>query len=274
VQYNCETVKDMLSLYIDNMLCDDEATAVRAHLKACSECKKEYEFLNGIVSAANTMPALSVSADLHAKIMQAATKQPVKKPARRSLWRIASGFAAAAAVVAISVISFGSLPGHPDLTPQPDPVIQSPVTPAQKPAEPPTTEPDEPVSRPAVVAAPQNAPEETQTPAIASQGEPVTPVIEAEPIPAEGTIEDGGTESYSGGAGRTIESVTCYYIGEGSYEEAVLILDAYEFDGIAYLIPAAEKDAVYEKLQALPDFVRYTEEGTSEETVRIALACE
>ena len=107
MQYNCESVKEMLSLYIDNMLCEDESEAVKTHLAECDECKGEYDFLKGMTCVAREMPVLSVSTDLHAKIMQAATsQQAVKKSARRILWRMASGFAAAAAVVAISVISF------------------------------------------------------------------------------------------------------------------------------------------------------------------------
>lgn len=280
MQCTCEKVKEMLSLYIDNELCDSEKNAIKTHLETCDECKGEYEFLHSIVSAANTMPMLSVSADLHAKIMQEATNQPVKKPARRSIWRITSAFAAAAAVVAISVISFGSLPGHPELTETPETVIQTPAQVEQTPTTPakaPTTEQTEPASKP-TSPTPQKPLSEPQTPAIASQEEPVVPAALEEPAMAlsDGaeTFEGDGTETQPAAYGRTVEPVTCYYIGEESYEAAVLILDGYEFDGIAYLIPSVEKDVVYEKLQALPGFVRYTEEGASEETIRIALACE
>ncbi len=270
MQYTCEKVKEMLSLYIDEELCDDEKEAVKVHLEACGACKSEYEFLHGIISAANAMPAISADADFHARIMQAATNLPAAKPARRSLWRMASGFVAAAAVIAISVISLNSLPGHPDLTKAPETEIQTPATQAPTPAghteAPNVATPSETVT-PQTVTTQPSAPAELPSPAVAAQEEPVAPAIEE--VPAAISVEDQPAI-----LGRTAEAVTCYYIGEASYEDAVLILDVYEFDGIAYLIPLAEKDAVYEKLQALPDFVRYTEEGDNEETVRIALACE
>jgi len=44
-QINCTTVKEILSLYIDNRLDDSQGEAVTRHLAVCEDCKREYEEL-------------------------------------------------------------------------------------------------------------------------------------------------------------------------------------------------------------------------------------
>ncbi len=132
----CETIKEQLSSYIDSVLDESEMKFLEAHLASCEECRQELMFLKAVSQTAKTLPKLSVSQELHDSIMAGvmAASEDMKKPKakRFSLWKVASGFAAAAAVIAVSVISFGSLPGHPELTPEiltepKQQVVQSPA---------------------------------------------------------------------------------------------------------------------------------------------------
>ena len=42
-KFSCNTVKDMLPLYVDNIVSDDTIAIVEEHLAACEACRKEYE---------------------------------------------------------------------------------------------------------------------------------------------------------------------------------------------------------------------------------------
>ena len=278
MKHTCENVKELLSLYIDELLCDDERDAVFAHLETCADCRSEYEFLSGIVKTAKTMPTLSVSEELHANIMQTIAGQTKAKPVKRSLWRMASGFVAAAAVIAISLISLDSLPGHPDLTTEPTPKVTATAAPVTE-----TAEPAEKTDTTPVITLPPSRPQEAVSPTPAALQEPVVPAAEDIPAaPASMAVEEPvytGDEnpqpearSFSGS--RAEETVSCYYIGEESYEEAVLILDANEFDGLAYLVPVGEKEAVCGKLESLSGYVRHTGEQSDADFLRITLVCE
>lgn len=292
MQKNCTNAKSLLSAYIDGQLSEEEKMFVCEHLNLCDDCRQEYEFLSGIVTSAQTMPTLSVSGDLHTHIMQsvtqAAREQAVPKTTRRSLWQMASGFAVAAAVIAISVVSFGSLPGHPDLTAEPTPKAETKIIVEAPPnvSKPNVEQKNEvPISRQTLpessVREVKPAPSEPAESAVPAAETPIEPVETAtlvepvalaeEPLESRESIHDSSATSSSA---KSVDGITCYYIADASYEDAVLILDAYEFDGIAYLIPQSEKDVVYTQLQSLSGYVGHTEEGEQTDYIRIALASE
>lgn len=116
VDKTCEMIQEQLLSYIDGELRDEDAAVIDKHLTGCDVCRKEYEFLCGILKTANELPVLKVDASLHARILQGAEQAAkTQKPLGRTLWRTVSGFAAAAAVIALSVVTLNSLPGHPEL---------------------------------------------------------------------------------------------------------------------------------------------------------------
>ena len=118
----CSDVRLLLSLYIDDMLPDEEMTMVREHLESCDSCRDEYALLKGIMEQTKGLPELEVSADfaalLHDKIMAEAERKKAtaeQKEAEPQVvlvrkHRIYPAFLATAAAIAISVFALSNLP--------------------------------------------------------------------------------------------------------------------------------------------------------------------
>ena len=48
-KFSCDTVRDMLPLYVDHIVSDDTRTIVEEHLASCEACRKEYENMKNTV---------------------------------------------------------------------------------------------------------------------------------------------------------------------------------------------------------------------------------
>ena len=48
-KFSCDTVRDMLPLYVDNIVSDDTRAIVEEHLASCDACRKEYEAMKNTV---------------------------------------------------------------------------------------------------------------------------------------------------------------------------------------------------------------------------------
>lgn len=60
---SCNIIKDMLPLYVDEVVSSDTRNLVNEHLKDCSACQKKYEAMKGNVSIPadfNTKPLKSI----------------------------------------------------------------------------------------------------------------------------------------------------------------------------------------------------------------------
>ena len=137
----CEQTREMLSLYIDDMLSETEKETVQSHLAECEACREDYEMLLAVKQSMADMPQLEVSdrfrTGLHEKLVAEAAKKTSSAPARRPLWYRLSGAAAAVAVIAVSVIALNNVPKQADLTPKtmtPEPTQQAAATPGSTPA--------------------------------------------------------------------------------------------------------------------------------------------
>lgn len=137
----CEQTREMLSLYIDDMLSETEKETVQSHLAECEACREDYEMLLAVKQSMADMPQLEVSdrfrTGLHEKLVAEAAKKTSSAPARRPLWYRLSGAAAAVAVIAVSVIALNNMPKQADLTPKtmtPEPTQQAAATPGSTPA--------------------------------------------------------------------------------------------------------------------------------------------
>lgn len=137
----CEQTREMLSLYIDDMLSETEKETVQSHLAECEACREDYEMLLAVKQSMADMPQFEVSdrfrTGLHEKLVAEAAKKTSSAPARRPLWYRLSGAAAAVAVIAVSVIALNNMPKQADLTPKtmtPEPTQQAAATPGSTPA--------------------------------------------------------------------------------------------------------------------------------------------
>ena len=89
---NCDLIKDMLPLYIDDACNEDIKLRVREHLKNCAECKKLYDEMVG------ELPALDV------EIPNAKAINPFKKIKRANMIKTAAITLFAMIIVATAVI--------------------------------------------------------------------------------------------------------------------------------------------------------------------------
>lgn len=101
---NCIEIKDMLSLYIDGELDENEKKAVEEHVSTCESCRNELEQYQKIINMLQNLieeePPIGYCKRLHEKLLKA--KQQ-KKVSSRSKW-VKYGSIAAVFVLVISVI--------------------------------------------------------------------------------------------------------------------------------------------------------------------------
>ncbi len=113
---DCEHILNLIPLYIDNMLSEEENDILCEHIKTCRECKKEVEFLKSVTSVAGEIPEIEVPKDFHERLMNkiAMEEKPKKRFGIVAFRRSAISFAAAAAVIALSVTAHFNLPQNTD----------------------------------------------------------------------------------------------------------------------------------------------------------------
>jgi len=291
----CDAVREDLSAYIDGMLSEDEAKRVKRHLAECETCREEHQFLSGILKSAATMPEVSVSdrfrAELHKKLTAAAEESKPMKIRKRPIWQLASGFVAAAAVIAFSVVSFNNLPKQSDLTPfVPTPSVKQLEATAEK-----TETENNPISTeapansidqgeqvadkkqmaPTPQPVAQNESEASQTqiseeiaPLATEAPEQTTaPMLEDVPVTADtttGGFAAGGGSGGGGGAGIAraampfMKTGMRYSVSEEDYSKALELLSNYRQEGNGYLVPDEEIASVCETLEALEGYTGHS----------------
>jgi len=108
----CETIRNMISSYIDKDLNDIEKTELEKHLSECNECRKEYESLLDIIAVCSNLEEIELPQNFRTELHQRLVEDKKKKNffagimGNKSM-RIATGLVAAALVIAIGI---GSLP--------------------------------------------------------------------------------------------------------------------------------------------------------------------
>lgn len=108
----CETIRNMMSSYIDKDLNSIEKTEFEKHLAECEECREEYEILFDIIAACGNLEEIELPQNFRTELHQRLNE--VKK--KRNLFsgimgskrmKMATGLVAAALVIAIGI---GSAP--------------------------------------------------------------------------------------------------------------------------------------------------------------------
>ncbi len=51
---NCNIIKDLIPLYVDDCCCEESAQLVSSHIEECEECRKEYEFMTRTMASDST----------------------------------------------------------------------------------------------------------------------------------------------------------------------------------------------------------------------------
>ncbi len=99
---DCKNVLNLIPLYIDNLLSEEETDIVSRHLATCKSCKAEFEFMKSVMKTAKDLPKIDVPADFHNKLMSKVRTQKLK---RNVTLKHINAFVAAAAVVVLSVLA-------------------------------------------------------------------------------------------------------------------------------------------------------------------------
>lgn len=158
---DCNYIQELLPLYIDNMLSEEETDIVCEHINTCASCKEEHAFLKAMTVSLGEIPEVALPEGFHARLFDKLCKEATKtKKAKRisllhsaTFRRTLTSVAAAAAVVAVSVVAHVGLSTqesgvNPDqfvapgmtFTEQQDallveaPAIETPAAETQKPA--------------------------------------------------------------------------------------------------------------------------------------------
>lgn len=108
----CETVRNMISSYIDKDLNNIEKSELEKHIAECSECKEEYEAMLDIIAVCGNLEEIELPQNFRMELHQRLVEENKKKSFFRSIMgnrnmKAATGLVAAMLVIAIGL---GSLP--------------------------------------------------------------------------------------------------------------------------------------------------------------------
>ena len=73
MKVTCNVIKDILPLYLENMLSDDSRAMIEEHIEQCQECLtylNEMKTVNGIPIDTDTSPLLKIKSTLRKKKIQ------------------------------------------------------------------------------------------------------------------------------------------------------------------------------------------------------------
>ena len=100
----CKKIHPFLSPYLDNLLSPREAGRVAAHLKDCSDARKELEDLKHLRDVLIALPEPKPPHDLHQRIMAKVQGHSLPVHASRPFWFLPAGALAVAAMVTVVVL--------------------------------------------------------------------------------------------------------------------------------------------------------------------------
>lgn len=109
----CDEIRELLSLYIDQMLDDNQRSDVEKHLSGCEACQKEYDELNEIHILLNEMEPVPVPDVFELRLKQALKEEkkrmngfggPIRSLFTNKQYRM---LASVAAVFAVGILTLG-----------------------------------------------------------------------------------------------------------------------------------------------------------------------
>ena len=107
----CETIRNMMSSYIDKDLNDIDKIELEKHLSECKQCKEEYESLLDIMTVCANLEEIELPQDFRTELHQRLTEEKKRNLFGNILGRkgmkLATGIVAAVLVI---VVGIGSLP--------------------------------------------------------------------------------------------------------------------------------------------------------------------
>jgi anti-sigma factor RsiW len=112
---DCQNIKNKLDELLDGALLAGEAKEIRAHLKRCPECRRDYNLLRSVAGAVAALPVYQPGQEFNDRILVALGFQPQVRPAPAwKKWLVGAGVPLAAlwtGLVAYAATSHLSLIG-------------------------------------------------------------------------------------------------------------------------------------------------------------------
>jgi len=110
----CPNILPFIPLLVDGALSATESDSIEKHLSVCPDCRREFDLYCAMKQTAALLPSPSLSSDFHKNLMKTIAAETTAAPKRArvlrpSFLRHAMGFAAAAAVVALSVVTLSQV---------------------------------------------------------------------------------------------------------------------------------------------------------------------
>ncbi len=104
----CETIRNMISSYIDKDLNDIEKTELEKHLAECEQCREEYESMLDIIAVCGNLEEIELPQNFRTELHQRLVEEKKKKNFFGSFlgnksMKMATGLVAAALVIAIGI---------------------------------------------------------------------------------------------------------------------------------------------------------------------------
>ena len=120
MNYTCRQVRELLDTYLDNMTNELQNEAIEKHLQECAECQKELDFLKSIIALEAEFPAIDVSDGFYDKLHQRLLVERNKNRSKLlgKLLGRSVAVLSAAAVITISVVSFGNIKDKTAIEPE------------------------------------------------------------------------------------------------------------------------------------------------------------
>ncbi len=259
---NCSEILNLIPSYIDDLLDIKEKDRVAEHINSCDKCRAELTLMTSVREKTKELPDVKISADFHARLMEKAKEQKAKKRARRIvLLRRSGAGVAAAAVVALSVVSFGNLGNtNSDIGDQ-APVYSATPTPEAAPTPDVNTETDVALTARTESTA-QDVQNYTQPKEAVPQAAPVTDITDTAPASGGGSSAKADLEAEVIVDAAVVCDESAYMAAEitldDSNREAVMeILAPYEKDHMGYKVP--DIGAVLRKIAELGIQVQATD---------------
>lgn len=106
---DCEKILNLIPLYVDGLLKENETDEVKGHIKTCEKCKKELLFMESIVDKTKTLPDVEVPDGFCERIMSSA-ERIIREKRRRKIKNIKRTAASLVACAAVVLVSFVTLP--------------------------------------------------------------------------------------------------------------------------------------------------------------------
>ncbi len=133
---NCDEIRGLLSLYIDNNLDQEQMIEIEKHLLLCDACKKEYDEIVLVINAMKNTPEVEIPTQFDAKLREElkSVARNSRKKAKQNKWIRYSSIAALFIVGIFSIAMYNNSnepnPTNFDVIEQPQEMMKMMAEPA------------------------------------------------------------------------------------------------------------------------------------------------